>query len=259
MKLRVESDIVRENVELFKLLLKRSLTKNKNQLDNKVYLMFVHKITGKMTFFADFEDLPHHQWQPISLKLKATKGPKGALEWEVCDSGNDPSVNGLNDTASAVFRQTFKTIQVISRLLPRIQDVSKLLDTFSQVQLIQPFDKPVFSDIIHESWHQIPREQAENVLSTKESGTFFFRKDEYAKILEVELSKAHKRMLPCITLTYIDSEARICDKTLVYVTEGWMVYDDDPRLLEPIYPDIETFLDNMKGILKAPLIHGADF
>ena len=52
MKLKVENDIVRQNVELFKVLLKKSsqqTTSNKD-LQGKIYQAFINKKSGELRF-----------------------------------------------------------------------------------------------------------------------------------------------------------------------------------------------------------------
>jgi hypothetical protein len=85
------------------------------------------------------------------------------------------------------------------------------------------------------------------------SGTYLFRKDHFTDILEKQLCYAHKTIVKCVTLSYLNIESNVCEITLVRTHDGWLVYNDDPTLSEPVYPDIDTFLDNMKGVLKKPL------
>lgn len=260
MKLKVENDIVRKNVELFKVLLKKSCqqtTLNKD-LEGKIYQAFIHKVNGELRFNDVSPEITGKElslWRPITLRVLTHRGSPEKIECEVIEKQMIPSEGGVGAEAFKILEETLKTIQIIARLLPNVQSLPRLFMEFSQVHLEVLEAKRRYSDLIHEAWHQLDRLQTEAFLQEKDRGSFLFRKDEYAAILEEGLTKAHDRTIKCITLSYLDKEGKVCDLTLVKNSLGWLVYNDDPNLTEPIYPDIEAFLDNMKGILSAPMIH----
>ena len=258
MKLKVESDVVRKNVELFKVLLKKSSqqTTSNKILQGKIYKAFINKLSGELRFCdVSPETSPSElfNWRPLSFRVFAP--PSESMKCEIIEQNIQSGIEGVAPEAVKVLQETVKTIQLISRLLPRIQNLPRLFLEFSQVHLEVSGSKKGQYDIVHNSWHQLDRIETESLLGSKEIGTFIFRKDEYARILEKELSKAHAEPIKCITLSYLDFEKKICDLTLVLVKQGWVVYNDDPTLDQPVYPDIEIFIDNMKGILVSPLAH----
>lgn len=258
MKLKVESDVVRRNIELFKVLLKKSSqqTTSNQELQDKIYQAFIHKKSGELRFSEVSPEMTSHElslWRPLSFKVFTNPTRKEKLECELIEGSLSSSEAGMQLEALQVLKETVKTIQLISRLLPKIQNLPRLFLEFSQVHLeaAEPIRSKV--DIIHDAWHQIDRLQTEALLEEKEVGTFLFRKDEYAVILEEQLKNAHDGYIKCITLSYLDADKKICDLTLVKTDQGWLVYNDDPNLIEPTYPDIDVFFDNMKGILRSPL------
>lgn len=260
MKLKVENDIVRRNVELFKVLLKKSCqqTTSNKDLEGKIYQAFIHKVNGELRFndiSAEVTSKELSLWRPITLRVVAHRGALDKLECEIIEKQISPSEEGVGVEAFKVLEETLKTIQIIARLLPNVHSLPRLFMEFSQVHLEVSEVKRSHSDIVHDAWHQLDRLQTEAILEAEETGSFLFRKDEYAAILEEELARAHDRKIKCITLSYLDHEEKVCDLTLVKNSQGWLVYNDDPNLIEPTYPDMDAFLDNMKGILRAPIIH----
>jgi len=258
MKLKVESDVVRKNVELFKVLLRKSSqqTTSNKILQGKIYKAFINKLSGELSFCDVSPEISASElstWRPLSFRVFAP--PAESMKCEIVEQNIASSADGVAPEAVKVLQETVKTIQLISRLLPRIQNLPRLFLEFSQVHLEVTGLKKGQYDIVHNSWHQVDRIETEALLGNKEIGTFIFRKDEYARILERELSKAHAEPIKCITLSYLHSTQKICDLTLVLVKQGWLVYNDDPTLDQPVYPDIEVFIDNMKGILVSPLAH----
>jgi|GEM_PF-1385020 len=260
MKLKVESDVVRRNVELFKVLLKKSSqqTTSNTELQDKIYQAFIHKKSGELRFNEVSPEMTSGElslWRPLSFKVFTSPARKEKLECELIEQSLESSEEGIQPEALRVLQETVKTIRLMSRLLPSLQSLPRLFLEFSQIHLEVSGLKVAKVDIVHDAWHQMDRLQTEALLSDKESGAFLFRKDEFAAILEDQLTNAHDRQIKCVTLSYLDAGRKICDLTLVKTDQGWLIYNDDPNLDEPTYPDMDAFLDNMKGVLFAPITH----
>jgi hypothetical protein len=99
----------------------------------------------------------------------------------------------------------------------------------------------------------ISREEAERLLTQEPVGTFLFRKDHYAYVLEDILKRGQKISLHCFTLTYLDAEKIVRDRTVVYVHHTWMFYDDDPTLSGPSWNSVEHLLKSVAAVAKNPL------
>lgn len=111
-------------------------------------------------------------------------------------------------------------------------------------------------DIVHEAWHQVDRIGAEELLAGKSPGSFIFRKDEYASLLEEQFhaSKSSERVI-CFTLTYREAHDHVVDRTIVCKNNRWFFYDDDPALQGPSYDSIYALLDNAGADLSFPVLN----
>lgn len=249
----VSNDLIRSNIELFKIYLQRIIKEAdyKNQPFDLTFSAFVHSRSGQMIF--DEEKIPSQDkslFKTLSVRLfmETVLSHRLCIE-SLCEK------DFLDTEAHYVLTETIKTLQAIARMLTKTQSVSSLLQELSLAHLEQKTCKSPSEDVIHLAWHQVCRKGAEKLLKLAEVGTFIFRKDPYATILENELSRAHCSDVKCVTLSYKDFKQGVCEYTLVKTALGWMIYTGDPSLDEPVFPDIDTFLQNMKGILKSPFVH----
>jgi len=99
----------------------------------------------------------------------------------------------------------------------------------------------------------VSREEAEKLLSKEAIGTFLFRKDHYALVLQDILRRGLKVSLQCFTLTYLDPERIVRDRTVVYVHHTWMFYDDDPSLSGPAWDSVQGLLRSVEAVVRYPL------
>lgn len=109
---------------------------------------------------------------------------------------------------------------------------------------------------LKKAWHVVNREEAEHLLLTAAVGSYLFRKDHFASCLEEILSTAKKQPLHCYTLTYLDHDHQVRDKTLVSWNHHWQFYDDDPSLTGRAFPSLEALLESLGSTLKFPLSAG---
>jgi hypothetical protein len=107
--------------------------------------------------------------------------------------------------------------------------------------------------LLHESWHAVEREDAELMLLNTTPGTYLFRKDRFAGVMEEILSAAKKSRIKCFTLTYLDLQGQVRDKTIVTWKDHWLFYDDDPSLTGKYFQSLEDLLSSLGTILKRPL------
>ncbi len=259
MRLKVDNDIVRKNIELFKFLLRRTCQKSQSNADiqNKTYQAYINSLTGELRFSEESIDrsVDVKDWKLLTFQIHTSIDKKSQIDFSLLEKNVYESEGMLKEDAKKVLLETVKTIKVISRLLPVHQDASHLFLEFSQVSIELRSKLEKGKDLIHEAWHQVDRIGAEHLLKGKEVGTYIFRKDDFANILQDQLHRAHKKLIKCVTLSFIDHDQKLCDQTLVKTEEGWLVYNDDPTLEEPIFPSIDAYVDNMRGVLKTPLIH----
>ena len=260
MQLKIQNDIVRKNVEIFKIILKRATQTQEESKTNKTtehFKAFVHRSRGEIRF-SDFtaEALEAQDWTLVSFQFSLPSCPEESFSIDIADTDNHSfSWDSFKPEAFSALKETLKTIQFISRFLPRLKNLSSLLREFSLMNLDTFLDQLSTKDLIHESWHSLNRIECEKLLLTHPPGMFLFRKDEFASLLEDQLTKEHKSSIQCITLSYVSSIKKISDLTLIKRPKGWIIYNNDPTLEGSVYPSIRSLFESLKGILKTPLLH----
>lgn len=260
MYLKVQDETVRRNIEIFKIILKRashSVESFHSEKQGQDFKAFVHRLRGEIRF-ADFNSDPvdSKDWIVVSFHFSLPEKPGESVAFEVTDKeGAVFSWDGFQSQALLVLKETVKTIQLMAKFLPCIQNLSMTFREFSQINLDSFLDEIPAKDLIHESWYQSDRQECEKLLSQKKRGTFVFRQDEFAALLESALIQAHKKSIKCITLTYVGALHKISDITLVKKKEGWLIYNDDPCLRGCIYPTVRILLDRFRSVLKVPLLN----
>jgi hypothetical protein len=107
--------------------------------------------------------------------------------------------------------------------------------------------------LLKQAWHGVDRDGAERLLLKQAVGTFLFRKDHFATTLQATLSKSFKKTVHCYTLSYLDSERIVRDKTVVYIDHQWAFYDDDPTLSTHKLQKLEHLLHSLRLSTLHPL------
>lgn len=105
--------------------------------------------------------------------------------------------------------------------------------------------------LIKQTWHSVSREEAESLLLKQPAWTFLFRKDHFALVLQEILRRGLKKTLRCYTLSYLDAEGIVRDKTVVFIDQKWMFYDDDPTLSSPSFLSLDGLIHD---VARYPLI-----
>ncbi len=260
MYLKVEDGIVRRNIEVFKIILKRAshaIHLNHVERKNEHFRAYVHRLTGEVCF-NDVPDQNSHpqDWILVTFYFSLPEKSGDPLIFELAGrSGEVFSWDGLKPKALSILKETVKTIQFMLRFLPSLQNLPAMFKEISQVNVDSFLQEIPAKDLIHEAWHQINRLECEELLLTKKEGVFLFRQDEFAAVLEEQLSHSYKKQVKCVTLSYVDAQRKVVDLTLVKIKEGWMIYDGDPLLRGPLYLTIKMLLDHKKDVLSAPLLH----
>jgi len=258
MHLKIWNETVRRNIEIFKIILKR--TSHSNQQTEKQcedFRAFVHRINGEIRFVdLSSEPIDSKEWIVISFHFSLPKRDGDLPSFEVLGSENSLfSWDGFYPDALAVLKETVKTIQLMARFLPYIQNLNATFRELSQVNLDSFLDEIPTKDLIHEAWYQVTRQECEKLLMQKATGSFLFRQDEFAAILEGQLTRSHKRPMKCITLTYLNEKRRVVDFTLVKRRSGWIIYNDDPCLSGEMYPTVKALLSRFDSELAVPVLN----
>jgi hypothetical protein len=239
----ISSDVVRKNVEILKIILNRvsQLYEDPSSKDTstKSILVFMHRIRGEIRFFDPYSDtIDPREWTCLRFCFSASPKSQESFSLDVsnieekCFSWED-----LKPEAFTTLKETIKTVRFLSRLYPKLPNLSTTLKKFSLTDVDSLFNRFAGKDIIHEAWYSLDKKE-----------------DSFAEILEEQLSLSHKETIACITLSFTSDMKQICDKTLVKNKKGWTVYNDDPNLETQFYPSIYSLLDSLKNIINTPLI-----
>jgi hypothetical protein len=260
MHLKIENDLVRKNIEIFKIILKRAIQAHEKEQNEKVtqqFKAFIHRGCGEIRF-SDLspESLDSKDWTLVSFHFSIPSSSDASFQIDITDIDEEKfSWEGFDTKAVSALKETLKTIQFISRFLPRLKSLTAVLKEFSLMNLDTFLDELSTKDLVHEAWHSLTRQECEELLHNKPPGVFLFRKDEYADTLEACLSTELDEPIKCITLTYVASFGKISDLTLVKRECGWIIYNNDPTLEGPLYPSARSLLESLKGLFKTPLFH----
>jgi hypothetical protein len=191
--------------------------------------------------FTDTEALNQQEWKHIVVRFDLDKRAVEVVE----ENNNVKSSIELDPQANRVMLETLKVFQVVVGQIKELKD-------FAQVEL-EASPAQAQKDLVHEAWHQLDRIKAEELLQKRPRGSYLFRKDEYAALLEDQLKEAGKEA-KCITLTFLDENNSVRDKTVVKHMKGWLVYDDDPNLEGEAFETVAALLASLDTALKHPVL-----
>jgi len=139
---------------------------------------------------------------------------------------------------------------VLRKILPKIEKLSALAHFHWQA----PLEKEREDSVIRQTWHDVDREGAERLLSKQPVGTYLFRKDAFTTTLQEILRRGHKKTILCYTLTYVDAEGIVRDRTVVFANQKWTFYDDDPTLSGLRFKSVADLLQSMGSQTRFPLL-----
>ena len=146
--------------------------------------------------------------------------------------------------------------KVLSETAHYLKTALKHLHTLQELAHIEfevSLDEMIGRGLLHEGWHAIERNQAEQMLLNSPPGTYLFRKDPFARVMEEILSSAKQSRIRCFTLSYLDPERQVREKTIVTWRDHWLFYDDDPTLSGRYFESLEKLLASLGSSLKSPL------
>jgi len=142
-----------------------------------------------------------------------------------------------------------ETCHYLRLALAHLHDIEEL----AHLELDPSMDEIKGRTLLHEAWHAIERQDAELILLNTMPGTYLFRKDRFAAVMEEILSAAKQTRIRCLTLTYLDPQGQVRDKTIVVWEDHWLFYDDDPTLSGSYFRSLEDLLFSLGNALKRPL------
>lgn len=140
--------------------------------------------------------------------------------------------------------------EVLKKIFPKIEKLSALNHFHWQT----PLEGQGEDSVIRLSWHDVDREGAELLLLKQSAGTYLFRKDPFTVTLQEILRRGLKKTVKCYTLTYLDTEGIVRDRTIVFANQKWTFYDDDPTLSGASWGSVTELLQSMGAHTKHPLL-----
>jgi hypothetical protein len=139
--------------------------------------------------------------------------------------------------------------EILKKAFAKIEKLAQL----THIHWQGPLEHQEADSILKQTWHEIDREGAERLLLKQSAGTFLFRKDPYAITLQETLKRGLKRTVKCYTLSYLDQEGIVRDRTVVFTNQKWTFYDDDPSLSGIHWRTVGQLLQSMGAMAKYPL------
>lgn len=235
LRIHIQSEAVRRNIHLFKCVIESRQATLKRD-----YQAAINYLTGAMRF-SETETLDRKEWKHLMLHFDLEQHSVTFQE----DLSEKEALQTFDPQANRVMKETLKVFQVV------VSQIRELAE-FSQIHLESIPSQAVAKDIIHETWHQLNRIQTEEILYKRPRGSYLFRKDEYATLLERELSETGKN-IKCITLSFLDKKDVVRDRTLVKGEKGWLLYNDDPNLQGEVFESIVGLLASFETALTFPV------
>lgn len=259
MRIKILDEPVRQNVELFLQILRKAKEKQgpKATHAEEVFKAWLNTDTGQMLYTEGKEAsqyLGKKEWKPVSFGYQY-EPRSGEIQFVVRVAEEKETLLRSDDLAPMafrVFRETLKVFSEIGKLLKGPSDLDTKISVLSNVAIIAEASHADRNMII-DLWHHADRMQAESLLFNKPVGTYFFRKDPIASVLEMQLEKELHKRVKCFTLTYSQEGKKISDCTLVHVDLAWQIYDDDPSLTQKSFKELKDIVASQKNVLKYPL------
>jgi hypothetical protein len=203
-----------------------------------------HKI---LPFFINREN-GLFQIEPVGLT-----GEQGYLSIELYLDLDERTISMTEKSKAVDMAQFSKTARRI--VSETCSEIKRTMSSMRDLRELSYLELPQTSDrsLLHEAWFAIDRDEAEKLLLKEPKGSYLFRKDPFAGCLEELLATAKKEKIKCFTLTYVDADVQVHDKTIIQWKEHWMFYDDDPTLSGDYYLNFDELLQSLGATLKRPL------
>lgn len=243
LKVHVQSEAVRRNLELFKQITTRFRQKPSTK-HTDTCVAVVNRSTGAMRF-SEMTGLDPNEWKHIIINIDLD-----GHDVQVFEEGGKKESFECKDLEPLAYRIMSETLSVLQLIIEQAKDLKDL----SHLEIEPAMGPTISRDLVHEAWHQLDRIGAETLLREHSTGAYFFRKDPYASVLEQELIHSHHKPIKCLTLTFLDPEKVVRDRTIVKYEDRWLFYNDDPNLSDESFETIGELLSSMGTMLRQPLL-----
>ena len=138
MSTTLQNETIRKNIEIFKIILKRVTQLQENATgihqDAQSVLVFLHRTRGEIRFFDPYaETLNPNEWTCVRFHFSPSPVSQESFSIEISNAnGKHFSWEELAPDAFLNLKETIKTIQFISRFLPKL----RRCDYFGHISLV---------------------------------------------------------------------------------------------------------------------------
>ena len=259
MRLKIQDEPVRQNVEVFLQILRKGPEKQVQRSipEEQVFNAWLNRKTGQFSFAKVAEETQHlgqRDWKPVRFMYHYDPA-RGEISFFVYEAEGKEEVFHSQDLTETAFQVLKKTMKVFGQITQQLKGPSDLNTKISVLaKLIINAEVPYRDrNVIVDIWHHADRMEAESLLVNLPVGTFLFSKDPFAQVLEEQLERQLGKKVRCYTLTYSQENHKITDLTFVHVDGVWQIYNDDPSLEQQSFSDLNEMTNSMKSVLRYPL------
>lgn len=259
MRIKILDEPVRQNVEQFLKILQRVKQKQiqKASFPEKIFKAWLNRESGQLFFAEVLEEslyIAKKEWKPIEF-IYLYDPSTGEIQFFVREAGKEQTVFHSDDLTPISFRILRDTMKIFSEIGERLKGPSDLNTKISVLSKMIVDNEVSHEDrnILLAAWHYVDRMHAESLLSSLPVGTYLFRKDAFADMLEDQLEREFQKKIKCFTLTFSQEGRKVSDLTLVHMDGAWQIYDDDPSLEQKRFFELKDLVNSLNSVLKKPL------
>ncbi len=241
---KIEPRSIQQNVDTFFKILNK--VKAKPTPTTLVFQAWIHRQTGEVKDAPP--SLDEKEWEQVELNCTYDAEKKEIRFKEGTPLSLHPLARRVFKEALHTFKNVIKTFRG-EDFAEQIRHMSTLSGSASAV---------TDNHLIASAWHSGDRSKAEELLGIGKKnllpqGTYLFRKDSFAEILEQQLSSQREGEITCLTVTVLGSDKKVSDYTLVRTGGSWQIYNDDPQLQQQGFPNLTALLKAKKNLFIHPL------
>lgn len=227
----------------------------------RTYRVLINRRTGDMRFAQRISNIEHHisrankpkalahDWKEARLIVHT----KDKIHFEMKDAHDlEPLSQRIANETVEILNQKAEELKTFPE---EMLEEEAVLQDLSTIHLGSPEDQ--INNMA--GWMgSISRIDAEQMLMKQPIGTYLLREGD-----EITISSAfhfeentHLNIRPYL-ITIVESEKKIVDIVIFQTSKGWIFYQDDPKLNDPIYeyyPNPKALLASIGQIAKRPLM-----